>query len=70
MSEIAKVEGISWRKIIAQSAALAVHVGAFMFLLAPVKAPESKAEVEEDVVDVVFLEPPPPPPPPPTGERG
>ena len=65
MSENAKPAGINWRKVIAQSAALAVHVGAFMFLLAPVKAPESQTEVEEDVVDVVFLEPPPPHPPPP-----
>ena len=52
-----KPDGLSWRKIAAQSFAIALHVGAFMFLLAPVKAPPQDKEQEEDIVEVVFLEP-------------
>lgn len=58
-------DGLSWRKITALSTAMVVHVGVFMFMLAPVMAPEAQDKEEETVIDVVFLEPPPPEPEPP-----
>ncbi len=55
---------ISWPRVTANSAAIAVHVLIFMMLMAPVSAPDSK-KGEETVTMVSFSEPPPPPPPPP-----
>jgi protein TonB len=58
-------QGLNWRRVTAQSAAIALHVGAFMFLLAPVKPPPKEAKDKVQVTLVVFIEPPPAPPPPP-----
>mgnify|MGYP006325175525 FL=1 len=45
-------DGLSWRKITALSTAMVVHVGVFMFMLAPVMAPEAQDKEEETVIDV------------------
>ena len=53
--------GFSWRRVAGQSFALALHAGAFMFLIAPVMPPDAIEEEQDQVIDVTFIEPPPPP---------
>jgi protein TonB len=51
---------LSWPRIAGTAFAIALHVVVFMTLMAPV-TPAQKAEEDEDVTLVSFIEPPPPP---------
>jgi protein TonB len=55
---------LSLRRILAYSGALAVHLGLFAFLMAPVSH-EAAAATELPKVQITFYTPEPPPPPPP-----
>jgi protein TonB len=58
---------LSPTRTVAMATAIAVHIGAVLFLIAPAR-PEAQAQLEDrSTYDAIFIEPPmaPPPPPPP-----
>ena len=56
---------IRWPRVAGLSVALIVHVVMFSMLLLPPSLDAPEGEIDDDMVEVVFMEPPPPPPPPP-----
>lgn len=51
-------------RTMAIAGAMVVHIGAMLFLLAPIK-PAAQAQVDDIATQVIFIDPPLPPPPPP-----
>ncbi|MFB9067608.1 energy transducer TonB [Pseudofulvimonas gallinarii] len=56
---------VRWPRVAGLSVAFIVHVVMFSMLLLPPRAGDPDKGDNDDMVEVVFMEPPPPPPPPP-----
>src|SRR5579875_3547211 len=52
----------NWWRTIAIAAAIAIHAGVIVMLLAPAAPPEAKEAKKQNIVRVEFIPPPPPPP--------